>query len=90
MVRALFTIVEQNNSDKERVYEHRPSAISECSIVQKQFLICQACFWCASYYTYDTTNWFPKFNLAAILQCPGCSAKSTVESLPILQNEHNG
>ena len=85
------TIVEQNSNDKESVYEHRPNAISKCSIVQKQFLVCQACFWCASYYTYNIANWFPKSNVfnLDIQQCPGCSAKGTIESLPILYNEHH-
>jgi|SRR6188472_2068953 len=87
------TIVDQQNSNnKKTLKEHRPSTISECSIVQKQFLICQTCFWCASYYTYDTTNdslKFDVFNLVAIQQCPGCSAKGTIESLLILYNEHH-
>ena len=86
------TIIEQNSNDKERIYEDRPSETPGCLIVQKQFLICQVCFWCASYYIYDMANWSPKFdvfNLAAIQQCPGCSAKGTIESLPILYNEHH-
>lgn len=81
-------ISEQNNN-KQRLKEHRPIITSECVIVQKQFLICQICFWCASYYIYSTSNEHPKFdiyNLAAVQHCPGCSAKGTIESLPILQN----
>jgi uncharacterized protein (UPF0262 family) len=82
------TIVDQQNSNNKKIQkEHRPSAISERSIIQKYFLICQACFWCASYYTYNMANdslKFDTFNLSAVQQCPDCSAKDTIESLPIL------
>ncbi|MBV9178592.1 MAG: hypothetical protein JO297_16320 [Nitrososphaeraceae archaeon] len=90
------TIAEQNSNNKKGLKEYRPSETSQCSIVQKYFLICQLCFWCASYYTYDTANESPNFeisnliyNLAPVQRCPSCS-KGTIESLPILYNEHNG
>lgn len=82
-------IIEQN-TNKRSLKEHRPSETSGRLIVQRQFLICQVCFWCASYYSYDAVNRSPKFDLftlAAIQQCPGCSAKDTIESLPVLQNQ---
>ena len=81
-------IIEQNNNKNS--IEHRPNETSGYLIAQGQFLICQVCFWCASYYTYDAVNRSPKFdlfNLESIQQCPSCSAKDTIESLPILQNQ---
>ena len=86
------TIVgQQNNNNKKSLKEYMHNDTSEYAIVQKQFLICQFCFWCASCYTYDTANGSLKFdisNLAAVQHCPGCGAKGRIQLLPILRNEH--
>lgn len=42
------------------------------------FLICDSCFWCASYY--DTSN------LNKVTKCPCCDNNS-IESIPISHNE---
>ena len=81
-------IIEQNYNKKS--LEDKPNETSGFHIVQRQFLICQVCFWCASYYTYDVVNWSSKFDifsLESIQQCPSCCSKGTIESLPISQNQ---
>jgi hypothetical protein len=42
------------------------------------FLMCQSCFWCASYISPLTEQ--------AIVKCPSCT-RGDIESLPIVQNE---
>ena len=80
------TTVEQNNK-KSKVL--RNSKTSKHDIVQKQFLICQNCFWCASYYPYDTSNISLKFEISdiAAAHCPGCNTKGRMGSLPISYNQ---
>jgi hypothetical protein len=55
------------------------------------FLICQSCFWCASYYI--TPKMFSRMtkatkNISAvnITKCPSC-IEGNIESLPITENE---
>ena len=47
------------------------------------FLICQSCFWCASYISPQI---YRRMTEATIAKCPRCT-RGNVESLPIAQNE---
>jgi hypothetical protein len=47
------------------------------------FLICQSCFWCASYISPRIYNGMTEQTIA---KCPACT-RGNVESLPIAQNE---
>jgi hypothetical protein len=47
------------------------------------FLICQSCFWCASYISPPI---YRRMTEETIAKCPSCF-KGNVESLPIAQNE---
>jgi hypothetical protein len=80
------TMVEQNNKKSIKVSGN--SETSKCAIVQKQFLICQLCFWCASYYAHSTAKASIKFDIDNTegVQCPSCNTKGKVQSLPILYN----
>jgi hypothetical protein len=76
------TNIEQNNKGiKQQLY-------SETS-KQRQFLICQLCFWCASYYAHSTANVSVKFDIDNIetAQCPSCNTKGRIEFLPISYNQ---
>jgi hypothetical protein len=48
------------------------------------FLICQSCFWCASYIS---SLIYEEMTEQPIAKCPSCS-EGDVESLPIAQNEN--
>jgi hypothetical protein len=84
------TIIEQNNS-KKAIKEQLHSQTSKHAVVQKQFLICQLCFWCASYYAHSTANISVKFDIAntVIAQCPSCNIKGKIQSLSISHNKHH-
>jgi len=76
------TTVEQNNK-KSQIPTNNET--SKHAIPQKQFLICQHCFWCASYYDYGTSNIQLKFEISIVTaHCPSCNTKDRIESLPIL------
>jgi hypothetical protein len=47
------------------------------------FLICQSCFWCASYISSQIPNRITK---QVITKCPSCIV-GNIESLPIAKNE---
>jgi hypothetical protein len=47
------------------------------------FLICQSCFWCASYISPPI---YRRMTEETIAKCPSC-IRGNVESLPIAQNE---
>jgi hypothetical protein len=83
------TIIEQNNS-KKAIKEQLHGQTSKYAVVQEQFLICQLCFWCASYYAHSMVNVSVKFDIAAtvIAQCPSCDIKGKIQSLPISHNKH--
>jgi hypothetical protein len=78
------TAVEQNNNNKKSTILSN-SETSKYAIPQKQFLICQHCFWCASYYAYGTAKIPLKLEMSDIVtaHCPGCNNKGRIESLPI-------
>jgi len=78
------TAVEQNNNNKKSKEALTNSETSKYAMAQKQFLICQHCFWCASYYAYGTANIPLKFEISNIAaHCPGCNTKGRIESFPI-------
>lgn len=77
----------QKNNKKSKVL--RNSETSNHAMAQKQFLICQHCFWCASYCDYNTSNIPLKFEISNIVatRCPGYNTKDRIKSLPILYNQ---
>jgi hypothetical protein len=80
------TAVEQNNNNNKKSKQVLTnSQTSKHAMAQKQFLICQDCFWCASYYAYDTPSIPLKFEISniAAAHCPGCNTKGGIESLLI-------
>ena len=56
--------------------------------IQKIFLICESCFWCASYcdlyYDYDNVLRSQDIITTRYASCPACRTDKAVESLPIL------
>jgi hypothetical protein len=81
------TAVEQNNNNNNNKSKQvlTNSQTSKHVMAQKQFLICQDCFWCASYYAYDTAGIPLKYEISniAAAHCPGCNTKGGIESLLI-------
>jgi len=85
------TPVEQNNNNNNNNNNNKSKQVltnsqtSKHAMAQKQFLICQDCFWCASYYAYDTPSIPLKFEISniAAAHCPGCNTKGGIESLLI-------
>lgn len=77
---------EPNRKTVERIEATRPEYndghTKLLKKVQKVFLICESCFWCASFYDFygedDTSNQYAR--------CPACGTE-TVESLPISSDE---
>lgn len=55
--------------------------------IRKFFLICESCFWCASYYEelyYDCENSSSSQDMTTQnASCPACGTDKTVEFLPI-------
>lgn len=51
-------------------------------ISRRYFLICQTCFWCASY-----IDMMGNIEDSSYKACPTCN-NTEIESLPILNNEH--
>jgi hypothetical protein len=47
------------------------------------FLICQSCFWCASYIS---TQFYKRNTEKIITKCPFCNS-GNIESIPIAENE---
>lgn len=75
-----------NDADIYRITEYRVSKVgreisknaqSRQFVRQKGFLVCEACFWCASLYLNED-----KIKVSSSLQCPNCYNKR-VELLPI-------
>jgi hypothetical protein len=61
--------------------KHKEKLSTVRQTTQRYFMICQTCFWCASYIgTMDIMNELP------FERCPTCS-DNKVESLPILYDE---
>ncbi|MGC1133625.1 MAG: hypothetical protein WA941_12445 [Nitrososphaeraceae archaeon] len=71
--------VAQNNNKVHKVTEKK---------IQKIFLICESCFWCASscdlYYDYDNVLRSQDIITTQYASCPACRTDKGVESLPIL------
>jgi hypothetical protein len=69
----------QNNNKVHKVTEKK---------IQKFFLICESCFWCASYcefyYDYDNVLRSRDIITTRYANCPTCGTDKAVESLPIL------
>jgi hypothetical protein len=68
----------QNNNQVHKVIEKK---------IQKFFLICGTCFWCASYcdfyYDYDNVLRSQDIITTQYAGCPACGTDKSVESLPI-------
>jgi hypothetical protein len=68
----------QNNNKVHKVIEKK---------IQKFFLICGSCFWCASYcdfyYDYDNVLRSQDIITTQYASCPACGTDKAVESLPI-------
>lgn len=69
----------QNNNKARKVIEKK---------IQKFFLICESCFWCASYcdlyYDYDNILRSQDIITTQYASCPACGTDKAIESLPIL------
>lgn len=65
-------------ANKKNAIAHENKKVTK---TQRYFLICQTCFWCASFIDSvgDTQNLFVK-------TCPSCNDHN-IESLPLLYNE---
>jgi hypothetical protein len=50
---------------------------------EKYFLLCQSCFWCASY---TSPFLYKRMTKETITKCPSCNEEN-IESLPIAENE---
>lgn len=69
--------LKQNKSRVRQVIENE---------IRKYFLICESCFWCASYcenfyHYYDSTR--SQNIITKPASCPACSAENAVELFPI-------
>lgn len=68
----------QNNNKVYKVIEKK---------IQKFFLICGTCFWCASYcdfyYDYDNVLRSQDIMTTQYASCPACGTDKAIESLPI-------
>ena len=73
------TNLAQNNNKAHKVIEKN---------IQKFFLICESCFWCASYcdlyYDYDNILRSQDIITTQYASCPACGTDKAIESLPIL------
>jgi len=71
-------LVQNNNKKVHKVIEKK---------IQKFFLICGSCFWCASYcdfyYDYDNVLRSQDIITTQYASCPACGTDKAVESLPI-------
>ena len=69
----------QNNNKAHKVIEKK---------IQKFFLICESCFWCASYcdlyYDYENILRSQDIITTQYASCPACGTDKAIESLPIL------
>ena len=55
----------------------------------KYFLLCQSCFWCASYYHNNNNNTSVDMHLDisdTIAKCPACQNKGSINSMSISAN----
>jgi hypothetical protein len=71
--------VAQNNNKVHKITEKK---------IQKIFLVCESCFWCASYcdlyYDYDNVLRSQDIITTQFASCPACRTDKAVESHPIL------
>jgi hypothetical protein len=63
-------------------------AIVTASLTPKYFLICESCFWCASYcdfYYYDYGKVLESQDIVTLrfANCPTCGTNKAVKSLPL-------
>ena len=61
--------------------------------IRKYFLICESCFWCASYcelyYDYDRASRSHDIITTQFACCSACRTDKIVESLPVLLDKSN-
>ena len=72
----------QDNRNDHKVTEKK---------IRKYFLICESCFWCASYcelyYDYDSASRSHNIITTQFACCSACRTDKIVESLPVLLDE---
>lgn len=55
--------------------------------IGKYFLLCQSCFWCASYYHNNNTSVDMHLDISdTIAKCPACHNKGSINSMSISAN----
>lgn len=55
----------------------------------KYFLLCQSCFWCASYYHNNNASVDMHLDISdTIAKCPACHNKGRMNSMSISDNNH--
>lgn len=69
-------------------------AIVTASLTPKYFLICESCFWCASYcdfYYYDYGKVLESQDIVTsrFANCPTCGTNKAVKSLPLAISKSN-
>jgi hypothetical protein len=51
------------------------------------FVLCQSCFWCASYLSSQTLSRMATAEDSLLVKCPSC-LEGSIESIPIAENEN--
>ena len=77
--------------EKQQISE---SYIGKALTTKKYFMICESCFWCASYTFFneehDISKSIPPQDtvITKYGRCPACGTDKSVESLPISSDEY--
>lgn len=79
---------ESNNNKSQTELEQNNNINKMMKKIQKYFLICEFCFWCASSYNInDDTSKSHDTVTTQYATCPVCGTDKAIESLPILFDE---